>query len=293
MTVDRRTFVGQLATAGLVAASGVGFAQTGPRRIDRVGMQLYTVRSEMEKDVEATLSRIAAIGYKEVEFAGYFEKTPRQIRDMLARHDLTAPSTHIDLTTISTRVAGVIEDSLIIGHKFIVMPYLDDVTRAQPDIYKRVADTLNTVGAAASQAGLQVAYHNHNFEFIPSGGQTGFDILTSSTDPSLVQIELDLCWAVAAGQDPVALFRAHPGRFPMVHVKGLRRKPAAGASAPIAQVLPDVVDVGVAEDIVDWKGIFAQASLGGIEHYFVEHDQPADPFASLQVSYRNLQALRF
>jgi sugar phosphate isomerase/epimerase len=287
--------MGQLVAAGVLASTGLteARAQAGTRRIGNIGVQLYTARTAMATDVEGTLAKIAAIGYKEVEFAGYFDHPAAAIRDMLKRHNLTAPSAHIDLATISTKMSQVIEDSHTIGHRFIVMPYLDDATRAQPDIFKKVADTLNKAGAEAKQAGIQMAYHNHNFEFIAANGTMPFDTLMQAFDPALVKMELDMCWAESAGQDPVALFRRYPGRFPMVHVKGLRKKPAQGASAPIPDVLPDVTDVGGGGDVIDWKAIFAQSSVGGVEHSFVEHDQPADPFASLANSYRYLNALRF
>lgn len=294
MTLDRRSFLTSLTAAGVAASAGHLLAQAaGTRRLTSIGMQLYTARDLMAKDVEGTLTKIAALGYKEVEFAGYFDKSPEAIRDMLKRHGLTSPSTHIDLATITGKLPQTIEAAHTIGHRYIVMPYLDDATRAQPDIYKRVADTLNKAGEQSQKAGLTMAYHNHNFEFIPANGSTPFDQMMAAFDPKLVQVELDLCWATSTKQDPLAIFRKYPGRFPAVHVKGLKKVPADGPLAPIAQVLPDVCDVGAAGDVVDWKRIFAGASVGGVQHYFVEHDQPADALASLKNSMAYLGAVRF
>jgi sugar phosphate isomerase/epimerase len=292
MTLDRRTFLGQLAAAGVLMSTGPGPAEASAR-IKKVGVQLYTARADMAKDVDGTLAKIAALGYKEVEFAGYFDKSPQAIRDILKRHGLSSPSTHIDLVTISTKLPQTLEASHSIGHKFIVMPYLDDATRVQPDIYKRVADTLNKAGMEAQKAGIQIAYHNHNFEFVSTNGSSPFEQMMTAFDPTLVKVELDLCWATSAKQDPIALFNKYPGRFPMVHVKGLKKVPVNGASAPIAQVLPDVTDVGATGDVVDWKAIFGQSSVGGVQHYFVEHDQPAVALDSLKASYGYLQGLRF
>ncbi len=293
--MDRRTFLGQLAAAGVVASTRIGAAgqAAGQRRLSTIGVQLYTARTEMTKDVEATLAKIAGIGYKEVEFAGYFDKTPQEIRQMLDRHGLTAPSAHIDLTTISTKLPQTLDAAHTIGHRFIVMPYLDDATRAQPDIYKTVADTLNKAGEASKNAGIRMAYHNHNFEFVEANGTSGFQQLLQNLDPALVDFELDLCWATSTGQDPVALFQKYPKRISMVHVKGLRKKPAQGAAAPIPEVLPDVTEVGSNGDVIDWTAILAQASTSGVQHYFVEHDQPKDPFASLEASYGYLKGLTF
>jgi sugar phosphate isomerase/epimerase len=290
MRIRRREFLGQVG-AGVVVASGLAQASQS-RRIERIGMQLYTVRVEMAKDFDGTLARVAALGFKEVEFAGYFDRTPQQVRAALDRNGLTSPSTHIDLATISSRLPQVVEASQIIGHKFIVMPWLDDAARKDPDIWQRVADTLNRAGESARGAGIQMGYHNHHFEFVPTAsGQMPLDLLLERCDPTLVVFELDLAWITAAGQDPLAYFAKYPGRFPMVHVKGLRKRPAQGASTPIERVMPDIADVG--GDSIDWPRIFARSAQGGIRHYYVEHDVPTSAFDSLKTSFTYLQALRF
>jgi sugar phosphate isomerase/epimerase len=290
MRIRRRQFLGHVG-AGVVVASGLAQASQS-RRIERIGMQLYTVRAEMAKDFDGTLARVAALGFKEVEFAGYFDRTPQQVRAALDRNGLTSPSTHIDLATITSGLPQVIEASQVIGHKFIVMPWLDDATRRDPGIWQRVADTLNRAGKTARAAGIQMGYHNHHFEFVPTAsGQMPLDLLLERCDPTLVVFELDLAWISAAGQDPLACFAKYPGRFPMVHVKGLRKRPAQGASTPIEQVMPDIVDVG--GDSIDWVRIFAQSGQAGISHYYVEHDNPTSAFDSLKASFDYLQGLRF
>lgn len=288
--MDRREFLGQVG-AGVVVASGIVQASQS-RRIDRIGMQLYTVRNEMAKDFDGTLARVAALGFKEVEFAGYFDRTPQQVRAALDRHGLTSPSTHVDLASITGRLPELIETSQVIGHKYIVLPWLDDAARSQSDIWQRVTDTLNRAGATARAAGIQMGYHNHHFEFVPTAsGALPLDLLLERCDPALVAFELDLAWIAAAGHDPLAYFAKYPGRFPMVHVKGLRKKPTQGASTPIDQVLPDIVDVG--GDSIDWARIFSQSAQAGITHYYVEHDVPKSAFDSLKTSISYLQALRF
>ena len=290
MAMDRRSFLGHVG-AGVVMASGLAHANQS-RRIERIGMQLYTVRAEMAKDFDGTLARVAALGFREVEFAGYFDRTPQQVRAALDRNGLTSPSTHVDLASIGTRLPQIIEASRTIGHKYIVMPWLDDATRVQPDIWQRVSDTLNRAGETARAAGIQMGYHNHHFEFVPMpSGKMPLDLLLERCDPKLVAFELDLAWISAAGQDPLAYFAKYPGRFPMVHVKGLKKKPAQGASTPIDQVLPDIADVG--GDTIDWARIFARSEQAGIAHYYVEHDVPTSAFDSLKTSISYLQTLRF
>ncbi len=220
--LDRRTFLG---TAGAVLLTSPVRLLAQNNRIQTVGLQLYTVRDEMAKDFEGTLAKVAAIGYKEVEFAGYFNKTPKDVRAVLDRHGLTSPATHADFKSLRENLAQVLETAGIIGHRYIVLPWLDDATLKEPDIWKRVADTLNAAAAAGSKSAVQVAYHNHHFEFAPVGGKLPYDILLETCDPA-VKMELDLCWITAAGKDPVEYFRRYPGRFPMVHVKDLKKIPA-------------------------------------------------------------------
>ena len=282
--IHRRTF---LAGIGAVA---LAVRDAAAASIRRVGVQLYTVRAELEKDFDGTLAKVAAIGYREVEFAGYFNRTPRQVRDALKQHGLTSPAAHIDYATVSdpAKWARTLDEAGLIGQTFLVNPWIDPALRTQADFWKRAADTYNTAGAAAKEHGIQFCYHNHNFEFYPqanAGGQAPFDLLLSACDPALVKMELDLCWISAARKDPLDYFRRFPGRFPLVHMKGLKQVPPASADpTPIDKVLPDVTDVGH-DDTIDWKRIVAASQQAGIAHYFVEHDVPKDPFASLKASF--------
>jgi sugar phosphate isomerase/epimerase len=145
---------------------------------------------------------------------------------------------------------------------------------------------LNQAGTACQAAGLQFAYHNHDFEFVPIDGRVPYDILLENTDARLVKLELDLFWITFAGGDPLAQFARSPGRFPLVHVKDMTPKPTLDAS-------PERVMVDVGKGSIDWKRIFAQSRAGGIQHYFVEHDQPSDPLASARASYDFLHQLEF
>jgi sugar phosphate isomerase/epimerase len=289
MSMNRRAFIGHTG-AGLLAASAGATAFGQQRRIERLGMQLYTVRDELAKDFDGTLAKVAALGYRDVEFAGYFDKSPETIKATLGRHGLTSPATHVGYDALGETFPKVVEASQAIGHRFIVNPWIDDKIRAQPDIWKRAAERFNRAGEISKKAGIQFAYHNHHFEFVPVDGKMPLDVLLEDCDPALVKIEMDLCWTVAAGQDPVAWFQRFPGRFPLVHVKGLKRVPAS-AAVPIKEILPDVTDVGSGP--IDWARIFAHSEQAGIQHYFVEHDQPPSPFDSLKVSYDYLRRLRF
>src|SRR6266542_2648306 len=244
MSISRRTFLGQVA-AGTLLSTVTGRA--AEHRIERLGVQLYTVRDLMAKDFDGTLAKVASLGYQEVEFAGYFDQTPKNVRAILDRNKLTAPSAHVDYPSLGEKLPRVIE--------------------------------------ASQKSGIQFAYHNHHFEFVPVNGAMPYDLLLKECDPDLVKMELDLCWITVAGQDPLTYFGRYPGRFPLVHAKGLKKLPTGPAPVPFDQAIPNITDVG-SSDIIDWKRIFAHSEQAGIRNYFVGHDQPASPLDSLRASAR-------
>lgn len=268
------TSAGNPANDTASAARAAGSSPPTPLTGRAIGVQLYTLRSEMQRDVEGTLARVAGIGYREVEFAGYYDKSPADIRAMLGRTGLTAPAAHTPIEMLEANAAGVFDASKEIGHQYVVVPYLVETRRKTIDDYKRVAGSLNRLGTAANDKGLRLGYHNHDFEFVPIGGQVPFDTLLAETDPALVVMELDLYWATKAGHDPLQLFERHRGRFPLVHVKD-------SAGAPEHRM----VDVG--KGTIDFARIFA-AGGAGLRHRFVEHDNPDDAFTSITASYQHL-----
>jgi sugar phosphate isomerase/epimerase len=284
--IDRRVFLG---TLGAACAAGM---RLDAAKMNRIGMQLYTVRNELEKDFEGTLATVAAIGYQEVEFAGYFKRTPQQVREALKASGLTSPAAHVEYGLLTDKFDGVLEGARAIGHRFLVNPWIDESIRKSLDDWKRIAETFNRAGERSKKAGIQFAYHNHHFEFLPIDGQQPFDLLLAQCDPDLVKIELDLCWIAVAGKDPLDYFTRAAGRFPLVHVKGLAKRPEGGPAAAFPQAIPNITDVG-RNDIVDWKRIFARSAQAGIQHSFVEHDAAKMPFESLKTSYEYLRRLEF
>ena len=299
--MDRRSFLGTV-TAATLLTRRLGWA-ADDHKIDRIGVQLYTVRSEIAKDFEGSLAKVASIGYKEVELAGfkmkdgkvsYFDRSPQEMRSALDRHGLTAPSTHVDYAALSQdNFQRVIEASKVIGHKYIVNPWIEDSVRKQPDGFKRAAETFNRAGEASKKAGMQFAYHNHWFEYLPVNGKLPYDILLQESDPDLVKMEMDLCWISVAGQDPVKYFDRYPGRFPLVHVKDVTKIPSVTAAGEqdFGDSMKEMTEVG--SGVIDWKRIFAHSEKAGIKHYFVEHDNPKSPFDSIRTSYQYLERLRF
>jgi len=278
---DRRDFLTALGAVGFAGAgllsSGCAKASAG-RRLDRIGVQLYTVRGAMEENVERTLERVAAIGYSEVEFAGYFDRSPQQIRSALDENGLSAPAAHVSLEMLENDWESMVDLAGTVGHDYLVVPWIDAANRTSLDDYRAMAERFNRVGERAKEAGFAFGYHNHDFEFEPLEGQIPFDVLVEETDPTLVAFEMDLFWIIKAGGDPFTYFSDHPGRFPLVHVKDL-----SGDG--------DMVEVGAGS--IDFASLFARSDEAGIRHYFVEHDNPADPFASIAASYGHLRGLEY
>lgn len=280
---NRREFLTLLGAAAVGAASGCTVAATPRRKLDRIGLQLYTVRDQMQADLPGTLARVAAAGYKEVEFAGYFGRSPAEIRDLLARNSLTSPSTHIPIQMMRSEWQKTLDFARQVGHQWLVIPWLPDEERGNLASWKRIAAELNTGGRAARDAGLRVGYHNHDFELQPIAGSPSaipLEVLITETDPALVDFELDLYWLTKGGADAVNYFNRFGKRFPLVHVKDSR-----GA--------PEHVMTEVGTGSIDFRRIFAEGDKAGIRHYFVEHDNPVNPLESIRTSYNNLSSLQY
>lgn len=283
--MDRRTFVGAVSAAALSRAP-LPAHRAPSRKLDKIGLQLYTVRDLMKADVEGTLAQVAAIGYGEVEFAGYYNHSAAEVRAMLDRHALVSPSAHLPFEAIESGWDQVLADCRTVGHHWATVAWIPAERRKTADDWKRIAGLFNKAGAACQAAGMRFAYHNHNMEFAPVEGQRPFDLLLANTDRALVDFEMDLFWITFGGGDPLAYFAKYPGRFPLVHVKDMAAKPAA-------DVAPGTVMRDVGKGTIDWKGIFARSSQAGIAHSFVEHDEPGDALASIKASYDYLKALEF
>jgi sugar phosphate isomerase/epimerase len=229
----------------------------------------------MKRDFSGTLLHVAQIGYKEVEFAGYFGHSPQDISSLLKQNGLTAPSAHIGFPVLGAEWDKIIADALVVGHRYLVCPWIDDKYRTL-DGYKQVAELFNRAGERAKSAGIQFGYHNHMFEFTPVGGQIPYDLLIAQTDAGLVAMEMDVYWLRNGGRDPLDYFARYPGRFPLLHIKDM-------------DAAKNIADVG--KGLIDWKTILGRRALAGTKHIFVEHDEPKDPFASIRDSYAYLQAL--
>lgn len=251
------------------------FAQV--RRVENVGLQLYTLRDELSQDFEGTLARVAQLGYKEMEFAGYYGRSASEVRRTLDQNGMTSPAAHIQLQALRDDLEGEVERAAILGQKYIVVPILPESQRTIAE-YQRTADYLNRAGEVCKQVGIKMAYHNHNFEFEVTDGLIPYDILLDETEADLVDMELDLYWIRNAGVDPIPYFENHSGRFSMLHVKDMDE---FGRMAP----------VGSGE--INFAEIFSYADTAGFKHFFVEHDRPGNGLASVAMSIYTVRNIVF
>ena len=322
---DRRAFLRDLALVG-VSASALGCltgptpgaapslkSSPGPLTVDEIGLQLYTVGDLLRQDFVGTIEQVAAIGYKRVEFAGYFNKPPEEVRALLGRLGVKSPSSHIGMDLLRRDLPAQIHIAQVIGHEYITIPSLgrSETPMNSVDAWKRVAAECNEMGSKVKAAGLKLAFHSHTGEFVDvGGGKTGMDVFITETDPSLFNFEMDLGWARVANQDPVAWFRRYPGRFRMWHIKDFENLAAAQARQAEAFRNPPTAGGGrggggsvsqagrpapIGAGDIDFKPILAAWQVAGLEHFFVEQDGaaqwPGGSLAAITTSYRAMRKL--
>ncbi len=282
---NRRIFIQQAALIGAGLLANPADLWSKPRK--KVGLQLYTLRSEISKDVRGTIAKVADIGFREVETYGYSPKggfwglNIKEFKSLLKDHGLKSPSGHYDFDPYLRAdnldsLKANIEAAQGIGQKYLTVPYLLPQSRTNLDSYKVLASKLSQAAVLAKNAGLQLTYHNHDFEFIDFNGTTGFDILLRETNPADLKFELDIYWAVKAGKNPIALFEQNPGRYVMWHVKDMDKT--------------DKSYTEVGSGSINYAEIFAKDKLSGMKHYFVEQDViKIDHFESITRSFKHVK----
>jgi len=291
--MNRRTFTRLSAGLAFGALAVPKLSAMPEKKLKQIGVQLYTVRDAMDKDPVGTLQKIAKIGYKVVEAAGYSEgqfygKSPKAFKTILNDLGLTLKSGHTQTGKMApnskrTLTGGeweaAVADFKEAGQEYIALAWLDPRERKSLDDYKWVGELLNKSAEVCKKYDLQMAYHNHDFEFQELDGQLPMEVLLNGTDPELVKLELDIYWITKAGHDPLAFFNKHAGRIPLWHVKDI----ANTAERSFTEV---------GNGTIDWKKIFAAGKVSGMKHFFVEQDVSKDPFASLEKSYGYLSNLK-
>ncbi len=269
-----------------------------------IGLQLFTLFNTIDNDVVGNLKRVAAIGYKEIESAfshksGFYGYTAKSFAQVCKTNGLTWVSHHVlgapfklpagmkmptgpdgkpmvmpQVLNLRDNMQQIVDQAAEGGIPYLVCANIPTGTLKE---INEAVSTLNKTGEACKKAGITFAYHNHDMEFKAVEGKVPYHILLTETHPEFVKMELDLAWAVKGGNDPVELFKQNPGRFPLWHVKNLSKN--------MQTIMP------AGEGFIDFKRIFASASTAGMKHFFVEHDMPADAFASITSSYKYLRSI--
>ena len=290
--MNRRAFLrtaGSAAVAGWAGgvvgcapgAAGVSSRAGALPPLDRVGLQLSTVRELFDRDLAGTLRLVAEVGYRMVETsADLYEKVPAaELRAVLDAAGLRSTSGLYRYDALLADLDRVIAAAKTLGQEYVGAPGFPEALHQSRDGFREVADRFNQWGERVRAAGMRFSYHNHAGEFVMLGGERpAFDILLERTDPDLVTFELDLYWINKAGYDPIPYIERFPGRFQLLHLKD-------STPAPEKNFAP------VGEGVIDFRRILTHSATAGMRYAFVEHDRPGDPVASIRTSYANVAAM--
>ncbi len=243
-----------------------------------ISVQLYTLREETEKDFLGTLEKVAQIGYKGVEFAGYGDIKSSKMKDKLDKFGLKASGSHVSMDILKNSLEESIEYNLEVGNKYIICPFAKGETRQD---YLDLALFLNKTGEKCKKNGIDFGYHNHNHEFNTFDDKYALDIIFENTDSDFVKMELDTYWVQFAGIDPIVYMKKYSGRCPLVHQKDMEKGEGRGFTE-------------VGEGIMDIKGIYNAALEVGAEWFIVEQDKCIRPsLESIKISFENLKKMGF
>lgn len=265
------------------------------KKVDEIGIQLYTLRDDMKEAPVETLKKLGKIGYQDVESAGYmagkfYGMAPAEFKKVLdgeglkvrSGHTLTGRHAPEQKGTLINDWEMAVADAAEIGQKYFVLAYLFDFERKTMDDYKRLAEECNKAGEVCNKYGIQFAYHNHDFEFMELDGALPYDVLLSQTDADKMKMELDLYWITKAQKDPIAYFKAHKGRFPLWHVKDMEDS-------------EEQFFTEVGNGVIDWPALFKEAKTAGMKRFYVEQDvcRNHKPIESVEISYKYLSGMSY
>jgi len=277
---DALRALGAAASLALVPRGLSALAPTPRRALNGIGVQLYMLRSEMRRDPEATIRRIATLGFNDIEWWGNWSRTPVALRGLLDANGLTSTAAHIDPSELAPeRLPALLERAGTMGHNTLIVAWTPPAERTA-DGWMRLARRLNEAGRAGARVGIRTGYHNHDFEFADVGGRSAWDILVGETDPAVVTLELDCFWAFKAGQDPIAMIDRHAGRITHLHLKDSSGAPEHGQR-----------DVGAG--VIDWRMLLDRAAERGVTRAYVEHDEPADAWATAAAGRAYLRSIGY
>ena len=304
--LTRRTILSGAGSATILAACGQGGstapleetvkkAKEAKRKIDKVGLQTYTLRNAMAEDFRGTFQMIKDVGYDYVELndRNFSEKTPAELKAMLDEIGLPSPSSHMGYDKFKDDLPFVIQTAKTLQTDYVIVPYMAENLRSLED-WKRHAAVFNTAGEKLADEGVRFAYHNHQFEFDDLGGDTtAMEVLMNETDPRFVDFQLDIFWTNLASVDVPDLMRKYPGRFKLSHIKDLKGDPKAALTMSYEDIGAKLMK-NVGEGETDFEAMFALNDISGMEYFVAEHDQPKQPYRdSIATSLSAIRNMRF
>jgi len=280
--VNRRSAISALAALAVTPLITRGDPdELARRKLDRIGLALFTVRPQTSRDFERTLKQVAGIGYRDLDMYIYESKRePAETRAMLDRAGLACPSARVATPALYRGWDRFLDAANTLGARFITLANISYEERLHLRDWQEIADVLNKAGEEARRRGLTLCYHNHSFELEPLGGKVPLDLLLASTDPALVKLQMDVYWMAHGRRDPAAEIRRLGSRVATLHLKDMDATPTRGITT-------------VGRGIIDFRAVLAAAADAKVAHYFVEEDAPADPLGAVRSSYAHLARLDF
>jgi sugar phosphate isomerase/epimerase len=247
----------------------------------KIGLQLYSIQSEAEKDLLGTLEKVRDMGYDSVQFAGLFGISAKEVKKVLDSTGLTVAGAHIPLDRFSgDALKRHIDEQMVLGNDLMIMPYLTEEQRQSIDDYKRVAETLNEAAFKSKEYGVRVAYHNHDFEFYKLEGKLPFDVIYQETDPELVKMELDTYWAKYAEFEPEELLKTYKGRCVSLHLKDMTTTDDKKVST--------IAGSGS----LDMRGFLKLADEEQVDYCVIEQEYfEGNPLSEVEKGVQNIKAL--
>lgn len=278
--IPRRTFLG--AASAMLSATAAG------KFSDQIGLEIYSLRSSAEKDLPGSLALIRKLGFKELEVPSFYGRPAAEFRRMLDANGLTATSMMADHDRLATQLDSVVRDAHTLGAGYVVCGTIPHRKKhLTVEECKPAAEDLNLWGEALHSSGLQCCYHTHGIEFDKPSNRTVFDTLAELTDPKFANFEMDIFWIVYAHQDPVKLLHRYPNRFPLMHVKDIRKNTVLGGSP--GDVLEEA-SVPLGRGLVDIPATLRAARQTGVRHFYIE-DEAVDADRQIPESLRYLASL--
>jgi sugar phosphate isomerase/epimerase len=273
----------------ILSLAGLPFCASGQRRFSpKLGLQLYSLRREAAKDLPATLALVRQMGFSKLEVGAFYGRTAAEFRGLLDSLGLTAVAYGSDWNRLNTNPAQVAEEARTVGASYVTASQIPRKKRLTLDDATGAAETFNRWGKTLSASGLRFCYHIHGYEFVEGPDGTLFDTLAKQTDPSLAAFEMDVFWVVFGNEDPARLLERYSGRFPLMHVKDIR-KGEARTFNPGTVAEEASVPLGAGE--VDWVSTLRAAEKHGVKEYFLEEEHP-NAVAQMRQSLRYLETLR-